>query len=112
MRLHLLHGGQPPALRPSGRRTFQCDSAGEQDIVLEMNVLMQVLLEFAQSRIETVVGWAGADRWSEIMAQFAKLGHQRSCRIVLTGHHRNGIGNGPEASFRSRLVLMDGFLKT
>src|SRR6185437_2445168 len=112
MRLHLLHGGQPPALRPSGRRTFQCDSAGEQDIVLEMNVLMQVLLEFAQSSVETVVSWAGASRWSEPLAQLPNLGHQRPCRIVLTGHHGNGIGNGPETPLRFRLVLMKGFLKT
>ena len=61
----------------TGKR-LQPDGPREEDVVLEMNVLVQILLEFLQALIERVKGRAGTLRSGEIPAQAADFSNQRS----------------------------------
>src|ERR1700738_887996 len=58
------------------RCILQFDGARKQDVVLQMNVSMQVLLEFPQTIVERVKGRAGILRSGEIGAQAADFSNQ------------------------------------
>ena len=62
-----------------------------------MNVLVQVLLEFAQAIIVRMIGGACTNGSGEVVAQAANLGKQRAGGIMFAGHHGDGIGHGAEA---------------
>ena len=65
-----------------------------------MYVLMKILLKFFEAIIKCVKGRAGIIGRSEIATQLLNLRQQCSCRIVLLGHHLDGVCNRSEASVR------------
>src|SRR5215472_7854981 len=51
-----------PAVPPCSTRAFHVDRAGEQDVVLQMNMLMQVFLKISQRLVERLVTDTGVSR--------------------------------------------------
>jgi len=79
-----------------GGLQFNCP--GEQDIVLQVNMLVKVLLEFLQAVVKRVKSRASVGGRGEVPAESADFRKESSCRIVFLRHHRDWIGHCPEAT--------------
>ena len=99
-------------LKASANGGIQFNGPREQDIVLQVNVLVEVVLEFFQAVVERVKSRAGVGRRGEIPAESADFGKKSSCRIVLLRHHCDWIGHRPEATVWFGRSNGDGFLQT
>ena len=75
------------------------DGAGEEDVVFEVDVLVEVLLEFAEAVEVGMVGGAGALRGGEVAGESADFGQEAAGVVVLADHHGDGVGDGAEAFF-------------
>src|SRR5271169_5262375 len=81
-------------------KSFHFHGTRKEDVVFKVDVLMQVLLEFPQTVVERVKGGAGILWSSEVPAKAVDFSNQGTRSIVLLCHHRDRIGDRPEATVR------------
>ena len=78
-------------------RCFKLDCSGEQDVVLEVDVLVKVLFELPQAIIERVIRGASAFRGRELLTLIADDLEEHAGAVVFLGHHGNRICNRTKA---------------
>ena len=87
---------------------FHSNGPGEEDVILQMNVLMQVSLKLRQSLVESLIADAGV-RWRGIAVTDFPHGAQGvTGRIVLVLHHRHRVLDGAEVRRQNWRLFDDG----
>src|SRR6516162_10695261 len=85
------------------------DGTGEQNVVFQMNVLVEISLEFSECPVERLIADACVRR-SGIAAAGLTHGTQSvTGRVMLVHHHRNRVLYGAEGRRQDRLPFDDRF---
>src|ERR1035437_6411099 len=77
---------------------FQRDGARKQDVVLQVNVHMQVRLHCLQAIEKRADGAAGVGRILKAASELTDLQERPASAFMLTFHHPDGVGDGPEGN--------------